>query len=83
MPTNGTTEEVQETADARCRERRCCRLQPKEKIVNVEPPTVLEEQELMAEADGYCSRAAPPSGAVSCPEVAHRAVVELAQVLEQ
>ena len=55
----------------------------KRKSVNVEPPTVLKEQELMAEADGYCSRAAPPSGAVSCPEVAHRAVVELAQLLEQ
>ena len=52
VPTNGTTEEVQETADARCRERRCCRHQPKEKIVNVEPPTVQEEQELMAE-DGW------------------------------
>ena len=37
----------------------------------------------MAEADGYCSHAAPPSGAESSPEVPHRAVVELAQVLEQ
>ena len=43
---------------------------------------MLNEQELVAEADEQ-SHAAPPSGAESCPEVAHRVVVELAQVLEQ
>ena len=55
----------------------------KEKIVNVEPPTVLNEQELVAGADAYCSHAAPRSGGESCPKVARRVVVELAQVLEQ
>ena len=44
---------------------------------------MLNEQELVAEADEYCSHAAPSSGAESCPEVAHRVVVGLAKVLEQ
>ena len=73
-----TTQEVQ-NQQIRCQDRRC-RLQPKEKIVNVEPPTVLNEKELVAVADECCSFAAPPNSAESSPKVAHCIVVKFASM---
>ena len=49
----------------------------------MQPSTMLNEKELVADAYKHCSHAAPPCSAESCPKVAHCVVVELASVLEQ
>ena len=55
----------------------------KKKVIDVQPPTVLDKKELVADAYEHCSHAAPPCSAESHSKVAHRLVVELAEVLEE
>ena len=55
----------------------------KKKVIDVQPSTVLDKKELVADAFEHGSRAAPPCSAESRAQVAHRAVVELAEVLDE
>ena len=79
---DGTSQEMQKTADACCHSRHCCRFHTKKKVIDVQPSTVLNEKELVADAFQHCSHAAPPCSAESRPKVAHCVMVELASVLE-
>ena len=82
-PSHLSSQEVQKTADACCHERRRCRFRTKKKVIDVQPSTVLNEKELVADASKHCSHAAPPCSAESRTKLAHFVMVELASVLEQ
>ena len=55
----------------------------KKKVIDIQPPTVLNEHELVADACEHCSRAAPPCCTESHPKVTHCAVVKFASMPEQ
>ena len=61
----------------------CDFFQPEKEIINVEPPTMLDENKLVADADEHCSHAAPTSGGKSSSKVAHLVVGKLALMLKK
>ena len=83
VPADGASQEVQKAANACCHEQLRCRFQTKKEVVDIQQPTVLKENEMVADAYEHCSHQAPPCCAEPCPEVTHGVVIEFVPVLEQ